>query len=105
MRALQMRSLDLQYRGRYVEAGKHAEEWVAIARELGDARYEAIGLFWLGLQFMIRREFAKADALMEESVRTVPPDDHGTLLTARAHQAYAWWWGRGDADRARNVLE
>ncbi len=53
---------------------------------------------------MFRHEFAKDDAVMEESVRTVPPDDHGTLITARAHQALVWWWGRGDADRARKVL-
>lgn len=104
MRVLQMRISDLMYRARYVEAAKHAEEWLALARELGDARYEAIALFWLGLQFMNLHDYPKAEALMAESVRTVPPGDEGTLVTARAHQALVWWWGRGEADRARNVM-
>jgi tetratricopeptide (TPR) repeat protein len=99
-----MRISDLMYRARYFEAAKHAEEWLALARELGDARYEAIALFWLGLQFMNLHDYPKAEALMAESVRTVPPGDEGTLVTARAHQALVWWWGRGEADRARNVM-
>ncbi len=100
MRALQMCAGDLMHRrGDYLQAQGLVEEWLGIARELGDARYEGIAQFWLGVIAMYLRDFERALHHHHESLRVTPAEQVGTQRVAQFYQAMVWWL-MGDDVRA-----
>ena len=104
MRALQMRAADLMQRGDQFGARVAAEEWLAIARELRNSRYEGIALFWVGLCALNVGQFEEAAALIEESLRATPATETGTIIVIKFHQGLVSWL-RGDSAAAMRDYE
>jgi non-specific serine/threonine protein kinase len=100
MRALQMCAGDWMHRhGDYAHAQCLVEEWLSIARELGDIRHEGVAQFWLGVIAMNLRDFERALHHHAESLRVMPVDEVGTRRVAEFYQAVVWWL-MGDETRA-----
>ncbi len=105
MRALQMCAGDWMHRcGDYAYAQGLVEEWLGIARELGNARYEGIAQFWLGVIAMYLRDFERALDHHHESLRVTPAEQVGTQRLAQFYQAMVWWL-MGDDVRALEQCE
>lgn len=99
MRALWIRTSEVMHRGYYREARTLAEEWLSLAQELRDARYEGIALFWLGIVSMHLNDFAQSLRLHAESLRVMPEVEVGTRIVVHFYQGMVWWC-QGDDVRA-----
>ena len=99
MRALWVRTSEIMHRGHYAEARVLAEEWLLLTRELHNAWYEGIALFWLGIISMHQNDFTQALSLHEESLRVMPTVEIGTKFVVQFYQAMVWWC-LGEDDRA-----
>jgi non-specific serine/threonine protein kinase len=104
MRALQIRAAIGLHTGRGEMALPLIEEWLQLARTLGNARYEGIAQFWLGVVAAQQRDFAGALEHYAESLRVIPPSENGTRIATLFYQAETWWC-LGDHERAMAQCE
>ncbi len=73
------------------ESRSAIEEWLSIAREIGDARYTGIALWYLGGTYRSKWNLPRAAALYDEACRVLPPGEEGARHIARYCQGMAMW--------------
>jgi non-specific serine/threonine protein kinase len=79
------------------------EEWLSRARDLGDARYAGLALFWLALNAE-DDDAPRAAALYEESLRTLPPGEAGDRIGIQIFQGRLMW-RQGEPERGMAQLQ
>jgi predicted ATPase len=99
MRALQIRAAQFLHSADQAVALPLIEEWLTIARELGDRRHEAVALFWLGVVATQQGDFARALECHNASLQVIPLPETGTRMAAQFYLAETWWC-MGDHARA-----
>lgn len=101
MRALQMRAENRLRVGAFADARVLEVEWLALARALGNKRYEGIALFWLAEIAMRERDFSGAAQLYEESLLVTPAEEIGTRVIEEFYLAMIRWLWRADSAGTR----
>ena len=67
------------------------EECVSIARELGDANYTGIALYYLAYSYYAEGDHARAAALYDESLAALPANEDGLWHAVRFFQGINLW--------------
>jgi predicted ATPase len=86
-----LRRLSEQARVSLEESRALIEEWISIARDLGDMTLTGSGLWYLGINRKLAGDLAYAAELYDECLRVLPAHEEGSIHIAKYYQGELMW--------------